>query len=192
MGRKRHNLLETFPDIVADVRVNLNYIERRSDRSGGPHACWPWLAASHRQGYGMVGGYRIATQTKIMVTVHRILLKQKLGYDPGQSVDAVHTCGNMRCVNPAHIVAGNAKLLSEIKRSTGRSSGGRRVGFRAIKPRNNYRYRFGVDNIRKLARGLITAEQFAAATGCTLATARRTQRYILSGRSYGWALREIK
>lgn len=192
MGRKSNNWTVTFPDVVGDVRVNLSYIDRRTDKSGGPTACWPWTAASHRQGYGMVGGYRIATNKKIMVTVHRVLLKQKLGYDPGFSVDAVHNCGNMRCVNPDHIIPGNPTVLSQIKRRLGRMQGGRAKGWRSSKPRQNFKYRFGVDNIRGLAQGTLTPEQFAQRTGCKLAAARRTLRYIQSGKSYGWAIREQK
>lgn len=192
MGRKRNNWTVTFPDVVGDVRVNLSYIDRRTDKSGGPTACWPWTAAKHRQGYGMVGGYRIATDKKIMVTVHRVLLKQKLGYDPGLGVDAVHDCGNMRCVNPDHIIPGNPTVLSQIKRRLGKIQGGRAKGWRADKPRKNFKYRFGVDNIRGLAQGTLTPEQFAQRTGCNLSTARRTLRYIQAGSSYGWALREQK
>jgi hypothetical protein len=191
-GRKKNNWLLVFPDVVGDVRVNLRAIEDRIDQSAGPMACWSWRGGSHRQGYGMIGGYRIATKTKLMVTVHRVLLKQKLGYDPGLQVDAVHTCGNMRCVNPAHIIPGNARLLTQIKRQNGRKIGGRAVGWRARGPRQQRFYRYGAENIRELGHYIITPEEFAERNRISVTTARRILRYIESGRSYAWARKAEK
>lgn len=192
MGRRTIPIETKFPDIVGDVRVNLAFIQARIDSSAGAEGCWSWRGGRHRQGYGMCGGYRIATQKQLMVTVHRVLLKQKLGYDPGYSVDAVHTCGNMACVNPAHIQPGDARMLTRLKKERGVKIGGRPVGWRAKGPRQQRFYRYGADNIRQLAQGAITPEQFAQVAGCNLATARRTLRYILLGKSYGWALKEQK
>ena len=68
------------------------------DRSGGPTACWPWLAACSGRGYGhvWVGG------AKRQETAHRVAYELLVGPIPaGLTID--HLCRNRRCVNPAHL-----------------------------------------------------------------------------------------
>jgi hypothetical protein len=191
MGRPKIPLDTKYPDQIADVRVNLSFIYSRMDTSAGPTACWTYRGAHHRQGYPMCGGVRLPDMTKIMMTIHRLFLKQKLGHDPGSSVDAVHTCGNMRCINPDHLVPGDARLLTQLKIQRGNYNMGRPVGYRLTAPRRQ-NYRYGVDNLRALYRRTITIEEFAARTGCTVVQARRLRKEIDTGQCYGWVGREAK
>ena len=65
------------------------------DRSGGPDACWTWLAC-RRSGYGLfwVGGKGLQA--------HRVAYELLVGPIPeGLSID--HLCRNTGCVNPAHL-----------------------------------------------------------------------------------------
>jgi hypothetical protein len=65
------------------------------DRSGGPDACWPWLAGKARTGYGRVawkGGPR---------TAHRVAWELTNGPLPEAAVFK-QRCGDRGCVNPAH------------------------------------------------------------------------------------------
>lgn len=63
------------------------------DRSGGQYACWPWLRARRPNGYG---------QFRYGWKAHRLAYVLVHGFIPGGLV-LDHTCGNRRCVNPAHL-----------------------------------------------------------------------------------------
>ncbi len=72
------------------------------DRSGGPDACWPWLAAKTPKGYGVFpinfnGGstYPQAHRTAWQLTHHGPLPQYPLVMD--------HVCKRRDCVNPAHL-----------------------------------------------------------------------------------------
>lgn len=63
------------------------------DRSGGPDACWPWLGAHDRHGYGSLG---IDGKT---VKAYRLAWELAHGpIPPGMSV--CHRCDNPPCCNP--------------------------------------------------------------------------------------------
>lgn len=70
------------------------------DKSGGPDACWHWLGAKHRDGYGVIWD-GVTTQK-----AHRLALRLS-GVEPpdrkatGLVVD--HLCRNRACCNPAHM-----------------------------------------------------------------------------------------
>lgn len=70
------------------------------DRSPGPDACWPWLAARNRSGYG-----RFATGYK-MVFAHRMALRLVGVEVPDDSV-VMHSCDHPWCVNPGHLRVGS-------------------------------------------------------------------------------------
>jgi hypothetical protein len=67
------------------------------DRSGGPDACWPWLAGiSTNTGYGNIW-WDGTTQS-----AHRVAYELATGTIPaGLTID--HLCSNRACVNPAHL-----------------------------------------------------------------------------------------
>jgi hypothetical protein len=185
-GRSVKSATTKWPDIVGDVRVNLAKVYSKIDSSAGANACWTWSGPTHRQGYGMIGGQRIATQTKIMMTVHRLLLKEKLGRDPGAAVDAMHTCGNMQCVNPAHIVPGTAREILELRVQRSGRRPGKPVGYRHFKPRNQ-KYAYGIENIAALAKNEISVEEFAKLSNVNLKRAQRIKHFIDAGQAYTWA-----
>ena len=65
------------------------------DRSGGPDACWPWLAASSN-GYGAV------SYEGRMSPSHRVAYTLLVGPIPeGLVID--HLCRNPPCQNPKHL-----------------------------------------------------------------------------------------
>lgn len=66
------------------------------DKSGGPDACWPWLAGKNDEGYGT---FYLDGRTH---RAHRVAYRWANGPVPdGFVLD--HLCRMPSCVNPAHL-----------------------------------------------------------------------------------------
>lgn len=65
--------------------------------------CWLWYGPINNAGYGMIRGNDGVPK---MTTVHRIVGIDK-GLDHRKEIQ--HTCLSKNCVNPAHLVNGNAQ-----------------------------------------------------------------------------------
>ena len=102
---------------VYDIWCNLSYINKH--QQPGVNGCVEWTAGKHRQGYGMTGAWRL-DGTKIMTTVHRVLGRLKYGRALAESEYIVHTCSNMGCVNPDHLVLGDRTTIHQVMRQNRR------------------------------------------------------------------------
>lgn len=91
------------------------------DQTGGPDACWPWMACRNRHGYGKVGVGGIS------VTAHRAVWELANGPIPA-GLHVLHRCDNPPCVNPAHLFLGTNADNVEDKVRKGRSCAGERSG----------------------------------------------------------------
>jgi hypothetical protein len=90
----------------------------------GSDECWPWTAATDRDGYGIFwGGERYPhNNAPIMVKATRWGWKHHRGTDPGKLL-VRHTCDNPPCQNPAHWLLGtNADNMRDM-RERGRGHG---------------------------------------------------------------------
>lgn len=73
------------------------------DCSGGPNACWPWMATC--KGYGQFradGKMHQAHRWILSIAVGRLL-----HWDDEIREEACHRCNNMPCCNPAHLYVGD-------------------------------------------------------------------------------------
>ena len=69
---------------------------RKVDRSGGPDACWVWLAGRQSAGYGL---FYLDGSPKV---AHRVAYEITVGPIPdGMQLD--HLCRVRACVNPGHL-----------------------------------------------------------------------------------------
>lgn len=83
--------------------------ERIMNRTKVPNdksKCWEWTGPVNNAGYGLIKGDGNQGDWK-MVTVHRAMARHK-GLDIRRK-EVQHTCLNKVCVNPDHLVIGDAK-----------------------------------------------------------------------------------
>lgn len=72
-------------------------MERYVDRSGGPDACWPWLAYRNADGYGTI---EVDGQSRL---AHCVAWEQENGRPVPPGVCVLHDCDNPPCCNPRHL-----------------------------------------------------------------------------------------
>jgi hypothetical protein len=118
MSKNRYRNL----DNLFDIAVNTTAYWSKIDASAGPQACWPWNGPSHRQGYGFIGARRYADDIRIMVVAHRVGMRIKLGRAIDSKEMVVHSCSNMACQNPDHLMLGDASLRTRTMYANGRNT----------------------------------------------------------------------
>lgn len=128
-----------------DVMVKPHILARHQEPQA--NGCIHWTGPRHRQGYGMIGGIRMPQMIAIMMTVHRLQMKIQLNRALDRKEEVIHTCGNMQCVNPDHLILGDARTRAA---QTNINNGGRRHHSPTREPRRqpNRVYRYSDDEIR--------------------------------------------
>lgn len=91
-------------------------IDFRTDRSGGPDACWPWMGSRTKRGYATM------RWKGKMVRVSRLIAETP------RDLCALHRCDWPPCVNPAHIFNGTAIANVQDRDRKGRQAKGERTG----------------------------------------------------------------
>jgi hypothetical protein len=102
---------------VQDLEILWDYYTRhQAPLSTG---CIAWTAGRHPQGYGMIGAWR-SDGTKIMTTVHRIAARLKYARPIVSSEMVIHTCSNLNCCNPDHLMIGTRTDIHRVMRQNQR------------------------------------------------------------------------
>jgi len=109
----------TYPDQVGDYRMNKTKLLEKVIEDSQTD-CWNFTGPRHRQGYGFIGAYRISDNTKIQMTAHRA--SYMLHHGPLNSPDVIHTCSNMACINPDHLVSGSQRDTMQVMIAAGRQN----------------------------------------------------------------------
>ena len=135
------------------------------DRSGGPDACWPWMASTGSSGYG---NFFLTTDgNRRTISAHRFALIVSKGPIPDDA-HACHDCpggDNRLCCNPAHLFACTPQANTHDMMAKGRAR------FNGSPPgERNQNAKLTADDvrtIRQLRRQGIPAKAIAARFGVT-------------------------
>jgi hypothetical protein len=105
----RHRLPRTR---IHDIEINMAYFQRH--QVPVVTGCIEWNAGMHQQGYGMTGAWRVSDGSKIMTTTHRVAARIHFDRAIGSEEMVIHTCSNMKCCNPEHLVIGDRHDMHRI------------------------------------------------------------------------------
>lgn len=116
MGRKVK--LEEYT-LIHDVYVKMDRFNSLQETKD--NGCIEWTGPKHRQGYGFIGAIDATTMKRKMITLHRFVMRLKLGRElqPGENV--IHTCSNPLCCNPEHLIVGDLSKRNEMMYANGRA-----------------------------------------------------------------------
>ena len=167
---------KTYPDVVNGVHINIAKLYSRIYDS--PHGCKYMTGARHRQGYPMLGGRKVNGLEKTMLLASRTIYEIETGVNPG-SHNVLHTCLDMSCVNPQHLVLGDAKKKMEMIVMAGRHNNGSDTRKKTGPKKQMGRvYKYSEDEIRWVRDPRTTTDMIAQRYGITKAKA--------SARKWSW------
>lgn len=117
MGRKVK--IEEYT-LIHDVWVKMDRFNSLQEKDPNSD-CILWTGPKHRQGYGFIGAIDANTLKRKMITLHRFVMRLKLGRElkPGENV--IHTCSNPLCCNPDHLIVGDLSKRNEMMYKNGRA-----------------------------------------------------------------------
>ena len=169
-----------FHETFGNFQFNLEFFKRHQMPMAT--GCIEWTAGKHRQGYGMMGGYRVSDDKRIMTVVHRIAMMIKLGREISREENVSHTCNNPLCVNQDHLVIRSPQERVEHMIKTGSRAYAKTGRYSRDKTKQNRNYKYSIEEllfIRSSSSDAI-AERFGISKNRA-----STMRYGMR-KGYGW------
>lgn len=147
------------------------------DKSGGPDACWPWLAYK-------VGKYGRMTTTKGHTEyAHRLAYMLERGEIP-DGLCVCHHCDNPPCCNPAHFFLGtNADNTADMIAKGRHAHGPRANKENAVRGVSHYRAKLTDERVLSI-RAMHASGQSQRAIGKAMSVDRRTVQRVLRGENW--------
>ena len=156
--------------------MNLSDFWDYVDKSAGENACWPWLRAINKNGYGSVW------IDKKCVTASRIAYELTFGPIPKgdgyHGLVVMHSCDNRPCCNPKHLSLGTQRDNNKDRDEKGRVK-------RRCRGEENHNSRFtqnDVFEIRKMIKDGQSFQSVASLYGCS----KSAIAHIHYGRVWNW------
>jgi predicted DNA-binding protein (UPF0251 family) len=140
------------------LRALVSRFAAQVDSSGGPDACWPWLASLNCRGYGRFHAGGVAGRNLL---AHRVAFE--LAIAPLRA-NACHRCDFRPCCNPRHLFDGTQLDNIRDAQSKGRIASGDLHGMR-LHPES--RARGEAHHAAKLTADDVIAARLSAASGET-------------------------
>ena len=133
MGRNRNrsHLTNVFGDLV-------NLTRFADKQTPMPNGCIEYKGMAHRQGYQFVGCLR--NDKGMFITAHRLAMKLKLNRDLDRTEQVIHTCSNVRCVNPDHLYVGDTRARVKTMYDNGRAPDTRTKSKAVVMQDRQYRH----------------------------------------------------
>jgi len=122
---------KVVPRAQKEIKISEKDIARfwsKVDKSGGPDACWPWMAGKLKAGYGKFKAYGRT------LTSHRVSHSISKGYIPKDGsyhgICVCHKCDVKLCCNPSHLFLGTQADNVKDREDKGRTASGDKSGSR--------------------------------------------------------------
>ena len=107
--------------LVGNLLINLDGYHKRLGATTA-QGCILWTGPWHRQGYGMIGARRADNNKRVMTVAHRITAMLHFGRALTSQEFVIHTCSNVRCQEPTHLIIGDYSQKAKIMHANGRSN----------------------------------------------------------------------
>lgn len=132
---------------IGSKYFNFNYLDQHIDPQPDANGCLNWTGATHRQGYGMMGGIN-EDNKRFMTVVHRVVMMRHLNRELTHDDFVIKTCSNHKCCNPAHYIIGDYSKKSEIMFKNNRWRPGKKAD--APPKKQNRAYKWSEEEIKFL------------------------------------------
>jgi len=134
-----------------NVLFNLEKLDGLKDPKPDANGCITWREGEggrHRQGYLMMGGIRIDSNERFMTVAHRVEAMRKFKRELFHDDFVIHTCSNVKCLNPDHLILGDYRTQRKVMKDNGRTGNiGRAPKVAGVEYKQNRKYKYTEEEI---------------------------------------------